>query len=87
MEKVLPHHQISFGVEKGFDEPTVFATVEPTGVRDLVGRSLKRRFLCGCAARRCSTLNPCRKVDVRLPGKGNSNSHGAGPVYSNYLDD
>jgi len=22
-----------------------------------------------------------RKVDVRLPGKGNSNSHGARPVY------
>jgi len=24
---------------------------------------------------------PPRKVDVRLPGKGNSNSHGARPVY------
>ena len=23
----------------------------------------------------------CRKVDVRLPGKGNSNSHGARPVH------
>ena len=22
-----------------------------------------------------------RKVDIRLPGKGNSNSHGARPVY------
>ena len=22
-----------------------------------------------------------RKVDIRLPGKGDSNSHGAGPVY------
>ena len=27
------------------------------------------------------------KVDVRLPGKGNSHSHGARPVYSAYLDD
>jgi len=24
---------------------------------------------------------PLRKVDVRLPGKGNSNSHGARPVH------
>jgi len=24
---------------------------------------------------------PARKVDVRLPGKGNSNSHGARPVH------
>jgi len=31
----------------------------------------------GCPARRKST----RKVDVRLPGKGNSNSHGARPVH------
>ena len=28
-----------------------------------------------------------RKVDIRLPGKGNSNSHGARPVYQNLLDD
>ena len=28
-----------------------------------------------------------RKVDVRLPGKGDSNSHGARPVHSNPLDD
>jgi hypothetical protein len=27
-----------------------------------------------------------RKVDVRLPGKGNANSHGARPVYKNHLD-
>jgi len=25
--------------------------------------------------------DPTRKVDVRLPGKGNSNSHGARPVH------
>ena len=28
-----------------------------------------------------------RKVDIRLPGKGNSNSHGARPVYQNHLED
>ena len=27
------------------------------------------------------------KVDVRLPGKGNSKLHGARPVYLNHLDD
>ena len=27
------------------------------------------------------------KVDTGLHGKGNSNSHGARPVYQNYLDD
>jgi len=28
-----------------------------------------------------------RKVDIRLPEKGNSNSRGARPVYSNHFDD
>ena len=28
-----------------------------------------------------------RKVDIRLPGKGNSNSHGSRPVHYNDLDD
>ena len=28
-----------------------------------------------------------RKVDIRLPGTGNSNSHGARPVFSIHLDD
>ena len=28
-----------------------------------------------------------RKVDVRLPGKGDPNCHGARLVYSNHLDD
>ena len=27
------------------------------------------------------------RVDIRLHGKGNSNLHGARPVYSNHLDD
>ena len=27
-----------------------------------------------------------RRVDTRLPGKGNPNSHGARPVYHNHLD-
>ena len=29
----------------------------------------------------------CRKVNIRLPRKGNSNSHGARPVQQNRLDD
>jgi len=32
-------------------------------------------------ARGHPTPKPTRKVDIRLPGKGNSNSHGARPVY------
>ena len=28
-----------------------------------------------------------RKVDIRLPGKGNSKSHGTRPFYYNHLDD
>ena len=28
-----------------------------------------------------------RKVDIRLPGEGNLNFHGARPVYLNHLDD
>ena len=28
-----------------------------------------------------------RKVDIKLHGKGNSNSNGARPVYQNHLDD
>ena len=40
-------------------------------------RQLKPRRRGGCP----------RKVDVRPPGKGNSNSHGARPVYYNHLDD
>ena len=32
-------------------------------------------------------VSSTRKVDIRLPGKGNSNSHGARPVFSNHLDD
>ena len=30
---------------------------------------------------------PSRKVDIRLPGKDNSNSDGTRPVYSKHLDD
>jgi len=29
----------------------------------------------------CESERRSRKVDVRLPGKGNSNSHGARPVH------
>jgi len=49
------------------------------------------RALCGVnrpATRRPSQLPaPDRKVDIRLPGKEKSNSHGARPVYESYLDD
>ena len=30
---------------------------------------------------------PAEKVDVRLPGIGNSSSHDTRPVYSNHLED
>ena len=33
------------------------------------------------------TFMKCRKVDMRLLGKGNSKSYGARPVYYNHLDD
>jgi len=45
------------------------------------------RYWCECAKRLLATLTlrrmilGSRKVDVRLPGKGNSNSHGARPVH------
>jgi len=32
-------------------------------------------------------LGVTRKVDIGLPGKENSDSHGARPVYLNHLDD
>ena len=32
-------------------------------------------------------LHLLRKVGIRLPEKGNSNSHGARPVYYNHHDD
>jgi len=32
-------------------------------------------------------LTRIRKVDIGLPGKGNSNSDGVRPVYYNHLDD
>ena len=43
----------------------------------------------GSGAHGSSSLksNTPRQVDVRPPGKGNSNSHGARPVYLNDLDD
>jgi len=37
--------------------------------------------------RRADGSTSVRKVDIRLPGKGNSNSRGARPVYSNHFDD
>ena len=35
----------------------------------------------------CNKRKGTRKVDVRLPEKGNSNSYGARPIYSKHLDD
>jgi len=50
-----------------------------------------RRGRCDVMRAHGATLEPpppvsdktkgTRKVDIRLSGKGNSNSHGAGPVY------
>ena len=34
-----------------------------------------------CACAWCAWIRLHRKVDVRLPGKGNSDSHGAGPAH------
>ena len=48
------------------------------------------KYLCGdelqsrprdAAPHQPAERSPVRKVDVRLPGKGNSNSHGARPVH------
>ena len=38
-------------------------------------------FFCMNRDDACRTVQGSRKVDVRLPGKGNSNSHGARPVH------
>ena len=38
-----------------------------------------------CAGRH--TWLEARKVDVKLPGKGNSNTHGTRPVHQNHLDE
>ena len=46
------------------------------------------RTLDGVAKSRLALLSRhFRKVDVRLPEKGNSDSHGAKPVYLTHLDD
>ena len=36
---------------------------------------------------RAGVASQARKIDIRLPGKGNSNSHGARPAYLNDFDD
>ena len=41
----------------------------------------------GCWLQGVGFIFRSRKVDVSLPGKGNSNSHGARPVYQNHVDD
>ena len=45
------------------------------------------RFLLRLEAVMNGSLNSTRKVDIRLPEKGSSNSHGARPVYQNDIDD
>ena len=45
----------------------------------LSGKSLST--LCDFAKAELDLVGPPRKVDVRLPGKGNSKSHGARPVH------
>ena len=46
---------------------------------------------CGCHRVRIPpvwySLPPTGRVDIRLPGKGNSNSHGARSVHYNHLVD
>jgi hypothetical protein len=49
-----------------------------------LARSLPRSLahsLTRLGRRRCTGTTSARKVDVRLPGKENSNSHGARPVH------
>ena len=46
--------------------------------------------MVACAARKASDKPDDlqhRKVDIRLPGKGNSNSRGARPVYQSHHGD
>jgi len=52
-------------------EGTEFVAVGLKGGREAVLDLLRHRQLLACT----------RKVDVRLPGKGNSSSHGARPVH------
>jgi len=40
-----------------------------------------------CWSRENVCPSSTRKVDIWLPGKGNSNSHGARPVYQNHPGD
>ena len=35
----------------------------------------------------CINRALARRIDIRLPGKGNSNTRGARPVHCNHLDD
>ena len=58
------------------------------------GSNLRRIDLCITNSRLESNKEekeadgrPPRKVDVGLPEKRNSNSHGTGPVHLNHLDD
>ena len=64
---------VGLGVVAGEDDGHGEAE-RPHDVHDQLVQELHRRFLR-------EGLGVTRKVDVRLPGKGNSNSHGARPVH------
>ena len=69
-------------------EATPVTAAENTAESSL--RTTARRYPSLTAAVCAETTNmyaPARTVDVRLPGKGNSNSHGARPVHEKFIDD
>ena len=58
---------------------TSFGAGEVRFWRKLFGNTI--RLPVSDASARCNVIDIYRKVDVRLPGKGNSNSHGARLVH------
>jgi hypothetical protein len=63
------------------------ASLSPRHLRKVGGLCLSRQ--AGCVVQicqlRCVVVH--REVDIRLHGKGKSDSHGAKPVYYDHLDD
>ena len=54
----------------------------PLYLHQLAGLVVGRMGLLATPRTYMQSVGSCfRKVDIRLSGKGNSNSHGAGPVY------
>jgi len=62
-------------------------------LKDLLGpvtrvkKKKKQEQTDAVSPQKCEMERRSRKVDIRLPGKGNSNSRGARPVYYNHFDD